>query len=329
MSIIESNLDKIVDGIISSDDDKSLHYSDQCKFDFVLDNQLSFEVVSKKEFHSHEEAYEFYKAYVKTLGFGISKIASRRSKTHEHFINAKFACTKYGNKRPSTAENPRPCMKCDCKALMHVKRRTDDMWYVHKFVDDHNHDLLPDFPQHFPCHRNLSTVDKITINTLHSLSFPPNKILATLANSYGGLENVNYDEKDVRNYIDKQRRIDMQFGDANLVLELFISMQQEDPNLFYAIDLDENQRLKSVFWVNGKGREDYKKFRDVVSYDTTYITNKFKMSFSPFIRVNNHYQSTILGCALLSDETVNTFIWVMKTWLRAMDGEAPNVILTN
>ncbi|KAL2933742.1 Protein FAR-RED IMPAIRED RESPONSE 1 [Bienertia sinuspersici] len=113
-----------------------------------------------------------------------------------------------------------------------------------------------------------------------------------MGKQYGGLENVSCIEKDIRNYIDKERRIASQFGDANLI-------------------------------------EDYQKFGDVVSFDTTYITNRFKMPFAPFIGVNNHFQSTIFGCALLSDETAQTFEWVMKAWLRAMNGKAPNAILTD
>lgn len=83
------------------------------------------------------------------------------------------------------------------------------------------------------------------------------------------------------------------------------------------------------FGSHAKGREHYQEFGDVISFDTTYITNKYKMPFAPFIGVNNHFQSRLLGCALLSDETKNTFIWLMKIWLRAMGGKPPNAIITD
>lgn len=84
-----------------------------------------------------------------------------------------------------------------------------------------------------------------------------------------------------------------------------------------------------MFWVDAKGREDYKIFGDVVSFDITYITNKYKMPFAPFIGVNNHFQSTLLGCALVGKEETSTFVWLMETWIRAMGGIAPNAILTD
>jgi len=97
-------------------------------------------------------------------------------------------------------------------------------------------------------------------------------------------------------------------------------MQEVNPRFFYAIDLDDEDRVRNVFWVDAKGRDDYQEFGDVISFDTTYITNKYKMPFAPFIGVNNHFQSRLLGCALLVDETSDTFKWLMKTWLKAMGG---------
>lgn len=45
-------------------------------------------------------------------------------------------------------------------------------------------------------------------------------------------------------------------------------MQDESPNFFYAMDLNYEQRLKNVFWVDAKSRLDYGNFSDVVLFDT-------------------------------------------------------------
>lgn len=66
-------------------------------------------------------------------------------------------------------------------------------------------------------------------------------------------------------------------------------MQEENPTFFYAIDLDDDGHVKNVFWVDANGRHDYQEFGDVISFDTTYITNKYKMSFVPFIGLNNQF----------------------------------------
>ena len=66
-------------------------------------------------------------------------------------------------------------------------------------------------------------------------------------------------------------------------------MQNINSNFFYAIDLGEDQRMRSTFWVDAKSRHDYSYFGDVVSFDTTYVRNNYKMCLALFIGVNLHY----------------------------------------
>ena len=63
---------------------------------------------------------------------------------------------------------------------------------------------------------------------------------------------------------------------------------------------------------------------DVVTFDATYLTNCYKMPFVPFTRVNYHHQSVMFECALLVNETVESYTWLLKTWLEAMLGCAPS-----
>jgi hypothetical protein len=53
------------------------------------------------------------------------------------------------------------------------------------------------------------------------------------------------------------------------------------------------------------------------------------MSFVPFTGVNHHQQSILFGCALLWDETKESFVWLLRTWLEAMDGVCPKTIITD
>ncbi|KAK8659544.1 hypothetical protein V6N13_029744 [Hibiscus sabdariffa] len=45
--------------------------------------------------------------------------------------------------------------------------------------------------------------------------------------------------------------------------------------------------------------------------------------------VNHHNQSMLLGCALISCEDTNNYVWVFKTWLSCMEGKAPHGIITD
>ncbi|XP_019193967.1 PREDICTED: protein FAR1-RELATED SEQUENCE 4 isoform X2 [Ipomoea nil] len=290
----------------------------------VVAGSSNLEPRDDMEFDSHEAAYEFYKEYAKSVGFGTAKLSSRRSRASKEFIDAKFSCIRYGNKQQSDdAINPRPSPKIGCKASMHVKRRQNGKWYIHSFVKEHNHDLLPAQVHLFRSHRNgdpLKNDPKIRRK----------KALAAVSNHYGGtyqfsscLENV------FRSQHDRGRNLALEEGDAQMLLELFVHMQEENPEFFYAIDLNEEHRLRNVFWVDAKGMKDYANFGDVVSLDISYFSNKYKIPLVFFVGANNHIQPTLLGCALIVDESVHTFLWLLRTWCLAMGGRGPRVLLTD
>ena len=290
----------------------------------VFKEDTNLEPLSGMEFESHGEAYSFYQEYARSMGFNTAIQNSRRSKTSREFIDAKFACSRYGTKReydksynrPRARQNKpdsenatgrRSCSKTDCKASMHVKRRPDGKWVIHSFVKEHNHELLP----------------------AQAVSEQTRKMYAAMARQFAEYKNVVGLKNDPKNPFDKGRNLALETGDAKILLDFFLQMQNINSNFFYAIDLGEDQRLKNLFWVDAKSRHDYNTFSDVVSFDTTYVRNKYKMPLALFIGVNQHYQFMLLGCALISDESVTTFSWLMQTWLKAMGGQAPKVLITD
>jgi hypothetical protein len=71
--------------------------------------------------------------------------------------------------------------------------------------------------------------------------------------------------------------------------------------------VDNESRVKSLMWTNGRSIELYQYFIDVLTFDTTYITNLCDMPFGIFVGVNNHFQSIILGGVFMRDETSDSF----------------------
>ncbi|GAB2229304.1 hypothetical protein Droror1_Dr00023442 [Drosera rotundifolia] len=275
------------------------------------------------EFDTNEAAYAFYKEYAKSVGFGTAKLSSRRSRASKEFIDAKFSCISYGIKQQSDdAVNPRPSPKIGCKASLHVKRKPNGKWYIHKFVKEHNHELLPEQVHLFRSHRDGDN-HKNDSQTLWG------KVLDVSSKQFVSSQNINCLENYMRTQEEKGRRLSLEPGDAPHLLDLFMDMQEIDPRFFYAVDLNEDHCLRNIFWVDSKGIDDYTKFGDVISFDTTYFTNKYRVPLVVFIGVNHHMQPTLLGCALIGDGTVYTFVWLVKTWLMAMDGKPPTVILTD
>ncbi|KAI8573147.1 hypothetical protein RHMOL_Rhmol01G0256300 [Rhododendron molle] len=289
----------------------------------VTAGNTNLEPQDDREFESNEAAYEFYKEYAKSVGFGTAKLSSRRSRASKEFIDAKFSCIRYGNKQQSDdAINPRPSPKIGCKASLHVKRRQNGKWYIHSFIKEHNHELLPAQAHFFRSHRNIDPLK-------NDAKVRRRKILAAVSKQYGAYQYNGSLENYIRNQRDKGRNLTLEEGDSQVLLELFVHMQEENPKFFYAVDLNEEHRLRNVFWVDAKGMDDYTNFGDVVSFDTTYFLNKYKIPLVLFVGVNHHIQPTLVGCALIADDTAFTFVWLLQTWCLSMGGRAPRVILTD
>lgn len=90
--------------------------------------------------------------------------------------------------------------------------------------------------------------------------------------------------------------------------------------------VDEQGRLVRVFWADATCRKNYSVFGDVVSVDSTYSTNQYNMKFVPFTGVN-HLQSVFLGAALLANEKIESYEWLFKTFLKAVGGKTPHLII--
>ncbi|XP_024030159.1 protein FAR-RED IMPAIRED RESPONSE 1 isoform X2 [Morus notabilis] len=316
-----------------------------------LNSSKNLEPHDGMEFESKEEAFSFYKEYAKSVGFaGVIK-ASRRSRVTGKFIDAKFACTRYGTKRESSAdETPegvsnadgttifavkrkrgrvnRSWEKTDCKACLHVKTRDDGRWIISSFTKEHNHEIFPDQAYYFRGHRNLELGSSDT-DALHAIRARTKKMYVTMSRQSGGHKKNESRKGSGSNQLQGGQILALDEGDAQVMLDHFIDMQDENPNFFYAIDLNKEQQLRNVMWVDAKGRLDYCNFCDVVLFDITYIRNEYKLPLAPFIGVNHHCQFLLLGCALVADESRSTYVWLLRAWFRAMGRHAPKVILTD
>lgn len=57
------------------------------------------------------------------------------------------------------------------------------------------------------------------------------------------------------------------------------------------MDVDDKSQLRNVFWADARSRGAYEYFGEAITFDTTYLTNKYDMPFAPFLGVNHHGQS--------------------------------------
>ncbi|XP_035546562.1 protein FAR1-RELATED SEQUENCE 5-like [Juglans regia] len=257
---------------------------------------------SGMEFNSFEDLLSYYKEYGKRSGFGVMTKRTERGED-ESVRYVTLACARGGKARNRTLNvaNPRPTGKTECKAKINALRQ-DGVLRLTTVHNIHNHGLSPKKSRFFRCNREVSDAVKRVLDTNDLAGIRTNKSYGSLVVGAGGFENLPFLENDCRNYIDKARHLRLGAGGAGALRDYFLRMQYKNPGFFYMMDIDDEGRLKNVFWADPRSRAAYQDFGDVVTFDTTYLTNRYGMPFAPFVGVNHHGQSILLGAGLISSE---------------------------
>ncbi|XP_035546568.1 protein FAR-RED IMPAIRED RESPONSE 1-like [Juglans regia] len=154
---------------------------------------------------------------------------------------------------------------------------------VTSIFSTHNHGLSPRKSRFFKCNREANEFVRRVLDNNDEAGIRMNKSFHALVTEAGGFENVPFGEKDCHNYIDKAQHLRLGKGGAQVLFEYFKRMQYKNDRFFSLMELDDDDRLKSVFWADARSRGAYNYFGDVVTFDTAYLTNKYGM---PLLQIN-------------------------------------------
>lgn len=281
-------------------------------------------------FPSIEDAFDMVQKYAFSVGFGFVKFSHSTNKAGI-CVYHKFACHKGGTRKERNykRERKRPVARTNCPAKVNLAQREGGRWKITQVNVEHNHDMDPRNSRFLNAHRTVPSLLKRRFEMFDATGVKMSKVIRAVTAEAGGPENMPCLPRDCRNYVDKARRERFGGVDAEALYILFTRMQKVSRDFYFEIDATVDGRMKNVFWIDDRSRAAYKEFNDVVTFDTTYLLNKYKMPFAPFVGVNHHGHSILLGCALISNEEAKTFEWLFKTWLQAMGGKAPEAIITD
>ncbi|CAO2822590.1 unnamed protein product [Amaranthus hypochondriacus] len=258
---------------------------------------------------------DFYHNFAKESGFQM-KIRSRESDKrvkcadNNECTRLRLACTKEGKFIPRGKDPTKPSQSqiTSCHAKINVTLdKKSRQWKLTIVVLEHNHSLDPLNLKFIFGYRFISPHNKDIIMTNEMAGIPIGRNYATFAVRYSGYGKVPFSGKDCRNLVTKYRHLSFQERDCTAMEKHFIKISTKDPNFFYMYDTNDDELLKNIFWVDGRCRAAYKVFGDVITFDTTYLQNRNRMPFFLFIVVNQHGQSTLLGCAVISWEDTDNY----------------------
>lgn len=291
-----------------------------------IKNRLDDNIVKAPEvgmhFDSLESLFEYYKLYGKQEGFRVKKKTSRLSIDGKlKFVS--LSCSRAGKSQSSKQSFlVSNASKMECKARVNATIFEDGKCKINSVVLEHNHGLGSHKSGSDSCNKEIITdaQTKLELNDGEGIDVMKNCQSVVL---------VEARDHDTVPFIEKAKRLCLGVGDAEAIHDYFVRMQAKNPNFFYMADVDDSAQMKNLFWADARSRLAYEEFGDVVTFDTTYLTNKYDTPFVVFVGVNHHGQSILFGCGLLSRTDATTYMWLLKTWLVCMSGRAPNAIITD
>ncbi|KAK9232375.1 hypothetical protein WN943_022621 [Citrus x changshan-huyou] len=310
--------------------------SDRPLSSFVSTERLSKCDVIGREFSSIEHAEEFYFAYAKSIGFSgrrdIKRANSKGNITIRRWVCSKEGkrCKKFLNKS-DRKRIAKPLTRVSCKAAFRIGfNHAKGVWVAREWIDTHTHALVPPIQVQFlrSC-RNVSDADYATAFVLYHFGMKPSRIHELMAERSGGYEHVGFIRNDLGNRLYSGRRQQIIETDSETMLSMLRRKQDMDTGFYYQYTLDSENRLSDIFWCDSGMRANFHYFGDVVTFDSTYKTNAYNKPLVLFVGVNHHMRSTLFGFALLSSETEDKYIWLLRTFISAMDGKLPVSVVTD
>ncbi|KAL3812736.1 hypothetical protein ACJIZ3_014004 [Penstemon smallii] len=251
------------------------------------------------EFNTANEAYKYYYSYAATIGFRIRIGQLFRSKHDGSITSRRFVCSKEGHQHPS---------RVGCGAYMRIQRQESGRWVVDRLQKEHNHEFdSPTDPSRSVTVASRGYRDEGS-SMLENLD---------LVETNGGLSLVK-----------RVRESSIGSNWYSVLLEYFQNRQAEDTGFFYAMDMREGKGM-NIFWADARARFSCAQFGDAVVFDTTYRRGSHLVPFASFVGVNHHRQPALLGCALIADESEESFTWIFQAWVRAMSGCRPVSIIAD
>ena len=302
------------------------------------DKRDMFMQIMDMTFMTHDVAYDFYNSYARANGFSIRKNKVRYTKTEAHHMRyRKFVYSRQG-KRDSKllteeghSRRLRAETHCFCEAHLTVKLdQKRGVWYVASFEDKHSHMLAgPDEVPFLWSHRKIKEYQKHEIMSMGAAGIRIHDMMDSLISKHVWYGGVGFTRREIYNLCAREKRKLLSKGDAATAIGIMASRKQRDPSFFFEYKLDKEGHLNRMFWCDSQSRHDYEDFGDVLVFDSTYKMNRYGMPFIPFVGLNNHRKTTVFACAIVSDETEETYVWLLETFLRSMCQKMPKSVITD
>lgn len=92
----------------------------------------------------------------------------------------------------------------------------------------------------------------------------------------GGYENVPFMSRDLYHWVEVARKKEITFSEAKSAIAYLAAKEDIDKGFFNKYEIDESNKLRSLFWSDSQCQADYENFGNVLIFYMTYYTNVYK-----------------------------------------------------
>ncbi|XP_074299194.1 protein FAR1-RELATED SEQUENCE 9-like [Silene latifolia] len=273
-------------------------------------------------FATLDEGIQFYETYAIACGFQPRKYSTKRFRSSGDIRTKLIVCHREGFRDskptivPITGEEEEPMVKA------YYPKKT-------KFHAAHNHLLSPLKYREFQkkC-RNLVFQHKQSIVDNCKVNIGPTSTFKSVKEYVDGYENLGACLTDFKNF-GREIKCFIGLKDAQMFVDQLETLHETQEGFYYTYDIDQNKCLFRLFWADAAARHNYSLYGEAVTFDPTYLTNKYDMIFAPFTGVDHHKKSVTFGASLMSRENDQNFKWIFTKFLAAMGGKEPHCFFTD
>ena len=125
--------------------------------------------------------------------------------------------------------------RTSCKASIRFIVENGEL-KVTSFKHEHNHELAKiEHRQFLRSNRRITDAYLGVLTTFKEAGIRTIGAYSYISEEIGGFENVGFTKRDASNFVNRQKLIKVEAGDAQSLINLFKQKQVEDPMFFYAV----------------------------------------------------------------------------------------------
>lgn len=146
---------------------------------------------------------------------------------------------------------------------------------ISKFVEQHNHDLVPKVGRQFmKVNRKMSTFSQKFVFDAANANIGVSKSHNFMKELVGGYANVGATVREFRSF-SRDLKAFVGERDAQMIINKFKSKHESCESFYYAFGVDSEGHLTKLFWADAIVRRNYELYGETVSFDATFVTNMY------------------------------------------------------